>query len=204
MVRNLTMIFGLSLAVAAFGCSDDDGNKGGSGGSTGGTGGVASLPVAPACDNAEDSAKIAAGEPSNTLSIECGTKDNLGADKGTLCSPDNSGMIDCYLNGADGAGGTDGTTLSEECTSCYADLNCCTGVKCSVLADPPSVPPGNCAGPPTTGSDCEACVARECFPAFSACGETGGGGSGGGSGGSGGGSGGSGGSGASGGSGGVG
>jgi hypothetical protein len=39
MVRNLMMIMGLSLAVAAMGGSSDSNNTGGSGGSTGGTGG---------------------------------------------------------------------------------------------------------------------------------------------------------------------
>jgi len=52
MVRNLMMIAGLTLAVAAFGCSDDATNNGGAGGSAGeggaggGEGGAGGAPAA--------------------------------------------------------------------------------------------------------------------------------------------------------------
>jgi len=171
MVRNLMMIFGLSLAVAAFGCSDDDNNTGGAGGDGGSGGSGGSAPsTAPACDNTDDLAAIASGQPEEVLSIACGTA--VVATPG-LCDPDATGMNGCYQDGNEGA--LDGTTLSTECSYCYAELTCCTFVKCSVLADPPSDPPGNCAGPPTPGSDCQACLDRECQPAFDTCGEGAGG-----------------------------
>jgi hypothetical protein len=172
MVRNLMMMFGLSLAVAAFGCSDDDAtNPGGAGGSagsggSGGSGGSAPS-TAPACDNTDDLAEIASGQPETALSIQCGT---LAAGDPTMCDPDAEGMNDCYQDGTD-TPPVDGTTLSTECSYCYSELTCCTFVKCSVLANPPSDPPGNCAGPPAPGSECQACIDRECQPAFDTCGE---------------------------------
>jgi hypothetical protein len=168
MVRNLMMIFGLSLAVAAFGCSDDDttnpGGAGGAGGS-GGSGGAPAGGIAPACDNAADLAEIASGQPVDALSLACGT---AGVGDATLCDPDATGMNGCYQ---DGTGANDGTTLSTECSYCYAELTCCSTAKCSVLADPPSDPPGDCLGLPVPGSPCEACVERECQPAFDTCGD---------------------------------
>lgn len=173
MVRRLMMILGLSLAVASFGCSDDEGGDGGNGGTgtggsagMGGTGGVPQT-IAPACDNTDDLAAIDSGEPSSALSTECGT---AAFTDPTFCSPDSTKMNTCYLDGTDTV---DGTTLSTECSSCYADLTCCTLVKCSVVADPPSDPPGNCAGPPTPGDACDQCIQRECGPAFASCGADG-------------------------------
>ena len=40
MVRNLMLIIGVSLSLAAFGCSSDDGTGGTGGGGTGGDGGT--------------------------------------------------------------------------------------------------------------------------------------------------------------------
>jgi hypothetical protein len=167
MVRNLMMMFGLSLAVAAFGCSDDDTtNPGGAGGDGGSGGSAGSGPsTAPACDNTDDLAEIASGQPATDLSVACGTAAAGNAD---LCVPDATGMNACYQ---DGTGAVDGTTLSTECSYCYSELTCCTFLKCSVLADPPSDPPGGCLGPPVPGDACDACIQRECQPAFDTCGE---------------------------------
>ncbi|MBW1906514.1 MAG: hypothetical protein JRJ24_14660 [Deltaproteobacteria bacterium] len=123
MVRNLMMIFGLSLAVAAFGCSDDDttnpGGAGGDGGSAGSGGsGGSGTGTAPACDNTDDLAAIASGQPEEVLSIACGTA--VVATPG-LCDPDATGMNGCYQDGNEGA--LDGTTLSTECSYCYAELH---------------------------------------------------------------------------------
>ena len=109
MVRNLMMIAGLTLAVSAFGCSDDDNGTGG----TGGTGGTPVPIVAPACDNAADLAEIANGEPQSDLSVACGTI--VGTTDPSLCDPDATGMNGCYQ---DGTATVDGTTLSTECSYC--------------------------------------------------------------------------------------
>ena len=182
MVRNLMMIAGLTLAVSAFGCSDDDKGTGGTGGGTPGP------VIPPACDNTDDIAAIAGGELQDALAIACGA---AGAVNPDLCSPDSSGMNTCLETGNGGA--TDGTTLSEACSSCYADLTCCGLAECSITVG------GPCAGPPEPGDACDVCTQDKCGAAFATCG--GGAGGSGGSGGAGG-SGGSGGAGGSGGSGG--
>jgi len=166
MVRNLMMIFGLTLAVAAFGCDSDSGNPAGSGGSGGsgggggeggaageggaggGAGGAPGGGIAPACDNADD---IAAGDPDVTA---CATAAAISNPE--YCDPDSSGLATCLADA--------GNTQSAECLDCWADLSCCTLGECSVLVG------GPCAGAPEPGDPCDLCVTEKCQPAFAACG----------------------------------
>ena len=161
MVRNLMMIVGLTLAVAAFGCDSDSSNAAGSGGSGGsgggggeggaaGEGGAGGAPgggIAPACDNPDD---IAAGDPDVTA---CATAAAISNPE--YCDPDSSGLATCLAGD---------NTQSAECLDCWADLSCCTLGECSVLVG------GPCAGAPEPGDPCDLCVQEKCQPAFGACG----------------------------------
>ena len=181
MVRNLMLIFGLSLAVAAFGCDSESTDKGDAGtGGTGaggsGAGGSGGDSVAPACDNTDDLAALAAGEPQMTLATDCVTANlPIGGVTEMQCA---EGAAACLLDGNDGA--TDPTTLSAECTSCTTALACCITAQCSALA----TPPGTCVGS-SGDATCNACIADKCTPAHESCGEGTGGTGGSGAGGSG-------------------
>jgi hypothetical protein len=171
MVRNLMMIFGLTLAVAAFGCDSDSGNPAGSGGSgggeggaggagEGGAGGVGGAPAATDyCDNMDDLMKLEGDEPPDATSTACGTAAAITNPE--LCTPTSDGYATCLATGNDGA--TTGSELSADCLSCWADLTCCTLAKCSVLVG------GPCAGTPMPGDECEMCTDLECGDAFEAC-----------------------------------
>ena len=171
MVRNLMMIAGLTLAVSAFGCSDDTNNGGGAGGDGGAGGG--GLPV-DQCD-AADLAAIDGGEPDMALISACAVT-GIGS-TGDACIA----TINTCLQ--DGSGDIAGTTLSPECSGCYAEVSCCTLNECSVGA----TPVGPCVSEPPT-AECLACIADKCGARQEACigGGAGGAGGSGGSGGAGG------------------
>jgi len=177
MVRNLMMIFGLTLAVAAFGCSDDSSNAAGSGGSGGsgggggageggaggagegggggaGEGGAPGSGIAPACDNEAD---IAAGDvdvTACTTAAATTNKEYCGPPTGT--GTDSSGLATCYAD--------DGNTQSAACLDCWADLSCCTLNECSVFVG------GPCLAAPEPGDPCDLCIQEKCQPAFDSCG----------------------------------
>ncbi|MDH3655837.1 MAG: hypothetical protein OEN21_16360 [Myxococcales bacterium] len=111
MVRNLMMILGLSLVVAAFGCSSEDGGSTGAGGAggEGGSGGALG-----ACTNQADLAILCAAE-FPAAAQACGT-DNLGAGAEVI-----------------GACIAEDTGLSDECAVCFGATTQCTIDNC--LAD---------------------------------------------------------------------
>ena len=173
MIRSVMMILGLSLTIGAFGCSSSGGTggeggsggggEGGSGGSgEGGSGGGGDV-VAPACDNVDDLAAIAAGEPNRDLSRECVLPNIPPATSEPDCVTNVTG---CLLDGNGGA--STPTTLSAECTACTAAQACCITHQCSVLAG------GTCSTPPDDAA-CEQCIAETCTPAYESCGEDNGG-----------------------------
>jgi len=108
MVRKLMWIVGLSLTVAAFGCSDDSGGSAGSGGSggDGGTGGATG-----ACDNAADTAIICESTfPADVTA--CGTEFfGEGSEAISVCVAENTGV-------------------SGECATCFGDTTECTIDNC--------------------------------------------------------------------------
>jgi hypothetical protein len=159
MVRNLMMMFGLSLAVAAFGCSDDDSSGGtaGTGGGAGGSGGTPTEPLAPACDNADDIAAAEAGEPDLDDTQVCVTA-NLPPTPEAECT---TNVTSCMLSGNDGE--FTPTTLSEECMECSAEQACCIVNQCSILVG------GACSVPPNNAA-CDACIAEKCWPLLEECG----------------------------------
>jgi hypothetical protein len=111
MVRNLMMIVGLSLAVAAFGCSDDEGT-GGSGG-TAGSGGSGGTTPTGACTNTADTAVVCGAGFDDAVST-CAL-DALGQGPGTSqCLQDDAG-------------------LSKDCADCYGDVTQCGFDNCVVV-----------------------------------------------------------------------
>ena len=177
MVRNLMMIAGLTLAVSAFGCSDDDTTNGGGGGSGGSVcPNPTPSPVDPACNNPADLAELATCEPQIALATACVTP-NIPPISEAECA---TNTTECLLDGNGGASAA--TTLSPECTACTAALACCITHQCSVVA----TPPGACVGQSGAGA-CDECIAEKCAPIYESCGEgAGGNGGNGGNGGSGG------------------
>ena len=80
MVRNLMMVFGLSLAVAAFGCSDDEGVPG-------------------ACTNAADTELVCADGFDESVGVCAGTALGQGPGTSTCLQGDpglSAGCADCY------------------------------------------------------------------------------------------------------------
>jgi hypothetical protein len=177
MVRNLMMIVGLTLAVAAFGCDSDsnegaagsggsggsgggggEGGAAGEGGAGGGEGGAGGAPAADACDNTADRTLLESGtEPPLDTSTSCGTGAFLDP---TLCTPP-TGYDACLRSGADGAATP--TMLSEECSPCFAALSCCGLSTCGPLGT------GDCLGAPTPGDACDVCTDTNCGAAFEQC-----------------------------------
>jgi hypothetical protein len=142
MVRNLMMILGLSLAVAAFGCetaSSEEGGDGGSGGSAGSGGDGGSGGAPGACTNQADLGILCSAEFPDAAQA-CGT-DNLGAGAEVI-----------------GACIAEDTGLSDECAVCFGETTQCTIDSC--LAD--------CA-PDPLGDPCTACRAENCDPTFDVC-----------------------------------
>lgn len=134
MVRNLMLIIGVSLSLAAFGCSSDSGTGGTGGGGAGGDGGTAGsggetggggsngLPT-DACTNSDDLALVCAPGWSDAVG-ECARAESGDPDGTTNCLVENSG-------------------ISEACASCYGAATGC------VL--------NNCIGECATAPDSEAC-----------------------------------------------
>lgn len=148
MVRNLMMILGLSLAVAAFGCdtSSEDGGEAGSGGSAGGggtagnggMGGVGGMggSVTDACLNAED------------LSMVC--METFGDDYVAPCATtalgDGAATSTCLQTEP-----PEGPGLSMDCADCYGAQTECIRDNC-VFAG------GAVCSPPNENSpDCLTC-----------------------------------------------
>jgi len=102
MIRNLMLILGVSLAVAVFGCSDDETGNG-----TGGTGGT----PAPtgACTNAADTVVVCdAGFDATVTS--CATNAGGQGDETAQCLVDEG--------------------LSADCAGCYGDVTECVVDNC--------------------------------------------------------------------------
>jgi hypothetical protein len=139
MVRNLMLILGLSLTIAAFGCSDDDnggtagaGGSAGSGGDGGGTEG--------ACTNEADTAIVC--DAGFTAAVTaCGTS-NIGGGPEAIAT--------CVA---------DDTGVSVECATCFGETTQCTIDNCIQ---------SGCATDPM-GEDCTACRAENCDADFAAC-----------------------------------
>ena len=139
MVRNLMMIAGLTLAVSAFGCSDDATNNGGAGGD-GGTGGSAGEGVTDACTNATDLPLVCDAGFSATLEACAEAAQGSGADTATCLEADPG--------------------LSTECASCFGDDIDCLVANC--------VTNGACF-PDNTTQDCVDCRTDNCNAALDAC-----------------------------------
>jgi hypothetical protein len=165
MVRNLMMIIGLSLAVAAFGCDSDEtnGGDGGSGGSAGsggtagdgGGGGAGGGGPVDQCST-EELGAIEGGDPSTPLITACSTA-AIGTE-GQACTDQ---VNACLQSGNEGA--LEPTTISEGCSGCIAESACCTLNECSVLVG------GPCAGTPVPGDDCDLCIQEKCAPRQEEC-----------------------------------
>ena len=168
MVRNLMLIFGLSLAVAAFGCDSESTDKtdagtggsgaGGSGAGGSGAGGSTPLPT-DACDNTADRALLEGGtEPPADTNTACGFR---AITTPATCDNNGAGWADCLQTGADGAATP--TELSDGCTACYAALSCCGLNACG--------PAGAnvCLGVPEPGDACDMCTDTNCGAAFTEC-----------------------------------
>jgi hypothetical protein len=94
MVRNWMLIVGLSLGIAALGCSDDDSGTGGSAGmggsggeaGDGGDGGTAGGggEITDACTNAEDAAKVC-DENYETWISDCATEASGDGEETSAC-----------------------------------------------------------------------------------------------------------------------
>jgi hypothetical protein len=148
MVRNLMLILGLSLTLAAFGCSDDDDNGGSGGtagdGGAGGEGGSAgeggSGGAEGACTNEADTAIVC--DAGFTAAVTaCGTS-NIGAGAEAIAT--------CVA---------DDTGTSAECATCFGETTQCTIDNCIQAG---------CAADPM-GEECTNCRAENCDEAFNAC-----------------------------------
>jgi hypothetical protein len=159
MVRNLMLILGLSLTLAAFGCSSDDGGTGGGtagtgGGGAGGDGGTAGGggaaggggngggggTVTGACTMPEDVA-IICDESFTAAATTCGTENILeGPEAIAACIAEDTG-------------------LNVNCATCFGETTQCTIDNCIEAG---------CAVEPM-GQSCTMCRAENCDPAFNAC-----------------------------------
>jgi hypothetical protein len=74
---------------------------------------------------------------------------------------DSSGLNACLQDGSGGA--QPATALSVACSSCTADVSCCTLNNCSVLVA------GPCAGAPVPGDACDICIRAKCADDFETC-----------------------------------
>jgi len=153
MVRNLMMIIGLSLAVAAFGCDSDSNGTGGTGG-TGGTaggGGAGEGGAGGAGEGGAGGAPAAGDACLDQLEIVC----DAGWDAAvTKCATEGVGQAgptaECLV--------TD-TGVSASCAACFGGVSMCILTNC--LAS-------GCATDPN-GEGCLACRAEFCDDDFDAC-----------------------------------
>jgi len=171
MVRNVMMILGLSLAIASFGCSDDEnGGDGGSGG-TAGSGGSGGAPVTDACLNATDTAAVCDDGFSDVVSTCASDASGAGAATSTCLQQDPP----------DGAG------LSADCADCQGDQVECIRDNCVLGASTVCFPPiadqeacDTCAADAGCTSGYDTCAgAVDCGGAGGAGGASGAGGAGG-------------------------
>ena len=150
MVRNLMMIVGLSLAVAAFGCDSTSGSGGsggmaGGGGSAGAGGGAGaggaggSAGVTDACTNMDDLDIVCALAFGDAVAV-CATA-NLGEPESTAA---------CLV---------EDTGVSADCASCYGAVSGCIAANCLG---------SGCATEPN-GDACLACRAEFCDDDFNSC-----------------------------------
>jgi len=139
MVRNLMMILGLSLAVAALGCdtsSSETGGDGGNGGSAGGggtagdggDGGMGGMggSVTDACVNAEDLAMVCMETFGDDFVAPCATAASGDAAATSTC---------LQVEPPAGPG------LSEECADCYGAQSQCIRDNCVFGGDSVCLPP---------------------------------------------------------------
>jgi len=158
MVRNWIMILGLSLTIAAFGCTDGGGGTAGSGGAggtagsggaggtagsggaggtagSGGAGGTAgsggaggATPVTDACLNAQDLAMVCMATFGDDYVAPCAT-DASGAAAGTST---------CLQ-----VGPPDGPGLTSGCADCYGNQSQCIRDNCVFGGDGVCFPPND-------------------------------------------------------------
>jgi hypothetical protein len=155
MIRNLMMIAGLTLAVSAFGCSDDATNNGGAGGD-GGTGGSAG----------EGGAGGSAGEGGAGGAPGVTDACTNGTDLPLVCDAGFSTTLEACAQAATGSGAATAECLetdpglSTDCASCFGDDIDCLVANC--------VAGGECF-PDNTTQICADCRADNCAPALDAC-----------------------------------
>ena len=129
---------------------------------------VAGSCVVASCTNAGDRAILQGTDPAipDATTLACGTQGATAPEGKSFCTADPSAIL-VGSTGTDDSGMSTclqaDTALTNPCTDCYATVACCTINKCSVLVQ------GPCAGAPTPGSTCDACIRRECGPGFQAC-----------------------------------
>ena len=157
MVRNLMMIFGLTLAVAAFGCDSDstgdgastgDGGSGGSGaaGAGGSAGAGGAVTPGAACTNATDLPKVCSDEITAQVTT-CATTAAGAAAATSTCLQ------------------ADPPALSADCADCYGAQTQCIRDNCVFAGDSVCLPPAL-----PTDPLCEACrIDSGCDPGFDAC-----------------------------------
>ncbi len=142
MVRNLMLIFGLSLALASFGCSDsNDDNGGGGGGGEGGVGGAGgvgggggSVTPTDACVNTADLAMVCMPDFGDTYVGPCAT----------TASGDGAATSACLQE--------DPPALSTDCADCFGAQVQCIRDNCVLGAS-------NVCFPPIADQEaCDACA----------------------------------------------
>jgi hypothetical protein len=157
MVRNLMMIVGLTLAVAAFGCDSDSSSGAAGSGGSGGGGGEGGAGEGGAGGAGEGGA---GGAPS----AEACTNDS---DLALVCAPAWDDAITACATAAGGQGPATSTCLQEEgasadCADCYGDVTMCIFTNCVLGGGSACIMP-----------DSQACLdCREsagCEAALSAC-----------------------------------
>ena len=163
MVRNLMMIVGLTLAVAAFGCDSDSSNAAGSGGS-GGSGGGGGEGGAAGEGGAGGAGGAGEGGAGGAPSADACVNDS---DLALVCADAWNDAITACATTAGGQGPATSTCLQEEgasadCADCYGDVTMCIFTNCVLAGGQACIMP-----------DSQACLdCREdagCEAALSAC-----------------------------------
>ena len=167
MARNLIMMIGLSLAVVAFGCAEDDTSGGGGtagsggmagsggtagGGGTAGTGGTGGAPVTDACTNAEDLSMVCLPNFGDDYVATCALAATGGAEATSACLQE------------------DPPGLTVDCADCFGAQVGCVVDECTLGGDGSCLPPdfGGDFGPGTP--ECDACIAASgCADSFDSC-----------------------------------
>jgi len=165
MVRNLMMIVGLTLAVAAFGCDSDSSSGAAGSGGSGGGGGEGGAGEGGAGGAGEGGAGGAGeGGAGGAPSAEACTNDS---DLALVCAPAWDEAITACATAAGGQGPATSTCLQDEgasadCADCYGDVTMCIFTNCVLGGGSACIMP-----------DSQACLdCREdagCEAALSAC-----------------------------------